>query len=195
MSMDIHVCTCVSQLKGLRRACCSCLTSFWLLQEHKSLQSAKEWTLRSKVEADSIVTAAILPSMFPGKRAGCHPPFFQEAGRMEQDMSVLMHAGTGLQKQGRKLRGCEETAVGAWSVWMETEVIPPQKCPSSYGKRPLVPSTLNMAHVLVSPVLLQSCPCIYAPPVLQQDSFIQHCLCDDYILKLILFIAHLKKHW
>ena len=36
------------------------------------------------------------------------------------------------------VRGCEETAVGAQLVWMASEVIPPQKCPSSYwGKTPV----------------------------------------------------------
>ena len=117
--------------------------------------SAKELALQSKIEADSIVTAGILLSMFPEKHAGCDLPFFMRlAGWTEQDMSVVMHSDSThwLAEAGQKtpeamlpyIRGCEETAVGARSAWMATEVIPPQKCPSSYWEK--TPVAVHTEH-------------------------------------------------
>lgn len=70
----------------------------------KSLQ-CQGTALRSKIEADSVVTAAVLLSMFPEKHAGCDLPF--SAGWLDgagHVCSNALTACTGLQKQGRKFQ-------------------------------------------------------------------------------------------
>lgn len=81
--------------------------------------SAKELVLRSKIEADSVVTAGILLSMFPESHAGCDLPFFRRlagcSGTCPWWCRVI--ARTGWQKQGRKLSATTSHAAVCQRLW------------------------------------------------------------------------------